>query len=93
MWYLFQCYKSLVLYLEDKDREKDAGDMDPVSQRLTSLQKQYNIENKVSPEVINTVTLQSRIISMHNNYVIKIKMRTLTSSELTTETFRYEDNT
>lgn len=47
MWYLFQCYKSLVLYLEDKDREKDAGDMDPVSQRLTSLQKQYNIENKV----------------------------------------------
>lgn len=92
MWYLFQCYKSLVLYLEDKDREKDAGDMDPVSQRLTSLQKQYNIENKVSPEVINTVTLQSRIISMHNNYVIKIKMRTLTSSELTTETFRYEDN-
>lgn len=92
MWYLFQCYKSLVLYLEDKDREKDAGDMDPVSQRLTSLQKQYNIENKVSPEVINTVTLQSRIISMHNNYVIKIKMRTLTSSELTTETFRYQDN-
>lgn len=66
--------------------------MDPVSQRLTSLQKQYNIENKVSPEVINTVTLQSRIISMHNNYVIKIKMRTLTSSELTTETFRYQDN-
>lgn len=92
MWYLFQCYKSLVLYLEDKDREKDAGDMDPVSQRLTSLQKQHNIENKVSPEVINTVTLQSRIISMHNNYVIKIKMRTLTSSELTTETFRYQDN-
>lgn len=92
MWYLFQCYKSLVLYLEDKDREKDAGDMDPVSQRLTSLQKQYNIENKVSPEVINTVTLQSRIISMHKNCVIKIKMRTLTSSELTTETFRYQDN-
>lgn len=92
MWYLFQCYKSLVLYLEDKDREKDAGDMDPVSQRLTSLQKQYNIENKVSPEVINTVTLQSRSISMHNNCVIKIKMRTLTSSELTTETFRYQEN-
>lgn len=92
MRYLFQCYKSLVLYLEDKDREKDAGDMDPVSQRLTSLQKQHNIENKVSPEVINTVTLQSRIISMHNNCVIKIKMRTLTSSELTTETFRYQDN-
>lgn len=37
----------LLLFLDDKERDKDAGDMDPVSQRLTSLQKQYNIENKV----------------------------------------------
>lgn len=41
------------------DRDKDAGEMDPVSQRLTSLQKQYDIENKVKQGAENMINMYS----------------------------------
>lgn len=44
---------------DDKERDKDAGEMDPVSQRLTSLQKQYNIENKVKQGAENMINMYS----------------------------------
>ncbi|XP_062621740.1 serine/threonine-protein kinase N2-like [Saccostrea cucullata] len=41
------------------DRDKDAVDMDPVSQRLTSLEKQYEIENKVKQGAENMINMYS----------------------------------